>query len=147
MYELRVRRVRRSCAAEPAQVGGPFDLVPMFERLVDGEPRETFMCAHLDVRNHVLGIERVAIGCLTGVEVHPREVFRAAILTSAAAVVIAHNHPSGDPRPSHEDLALTQRLREVGELVGIPVLDHVILGDRRDYARYWSVAEKGWHTC
>jgi len=89
-----------------------------------------FVVVALDVRNVVLDVIEVARGCLTGVEVHPREVFRPLIRQAAAAAVVAHNHPSGDPTPSDEDLTLTQRLREVGELVGIPLLDHIVVGDR-----------------
>lgn len=141
IYEFRVRRVRRSCAREPDQMlGGSGDAAMCFRAFCADEPREIFMAAHLDVRNRVLGIEKVAVGCMTGVEVHPREVFRAALLSGAVAIVVGHNHPSGDPRPSAADIALTQRLRDVGELVGVPVLDHVIVaGDD-----YYSLAEQGW---
>lgn len=141
IYEFRIRRVRRSCAREPnAELNGAADAANCFRVFCADEPREIFMVAHLDVRNRVLGIEKVAIGCLTGVEVHPREVFRAAILASAAGIVVGHNHPSGNAQPSNEDIALTQRLRDVGDLVGIPVLDHVIIagGD------HCSLAERGW---
>jgi DNA repair protein RadC len=71
----------------------------------------------------------VGIGTICGVDVHPREVFRQAIVNGAAAVILAHNHPSGDPSPSRQDIELTKRLREVGELVGITVLDHVVVAE------------------
>ncbi len=92
-----------------------------------GADRESFYVIPLDVRNRSLGIEEVAKGHLTGVEVHPREVFKGAILSNAAHVIIAHNHPSGDPSPSPQDIELTKRLAEVGKLVGIPIRDHVIV--------------------
>ena len=93
-----------------------------------GLAQEIFVVLALDIRNVIIDEVEVARGCLTGVDVHPREVFRPLIRQSAAACVVAHNHPSGDPQPSADDMALTLRLREVGELVGIPVLDHLVIG-------------------
>jgi DNA repair protein RadC len=102
--------------------------------------QEHFVVYDLDVRHRVIAMRIVHVGTLTGVEVHPREVFRGAILNSAAALVLAHNHPSGDPSPSRQDLELTGRLREVGELCGITVLDHVIVAADG----FTSLAERGW---
>jgi DNA repair protein RadC len=99
---------------------------------------EEFWVLGLDVRHRLQFEACVARGCLTGVEVHPREVFRPLIRAGAAACIVAHNHPSGDPTPSRDDLLLTARLREVGELVGIPVLDHVIVATNG----YVSIAER-----
>ncbi len=82
----------------------------------------------LDGRNVLIGLHHVSTGSLTTTLVHPREVFKAAILANAAAVILVHNHPSGDPAPSAEDVALTTRLRDAGDLMGIRVLDHVVLG-------------------
>jgi DNA repair protein RadC len=113
----------------------------VFHRLrcrMDGLTQEIFVVLALDVRNSVIDEIEVARGCLTGVEVHPREVFRPLIRMSAAAAVVAHNHPSGDPTPSPEDVFLTRRLREVGDIVGIPVLDHVVVGR----GAYVSLAER-----
>ena len=104
------------------------------------QDREHFIAFHLNVRHRLLRRRTVHIGTLTGVECHPREVFRGALLGAAAAIIVAHNHPSGDPTPSRDDIALTNRLREVGELCGIPVLDHVIVAD----AGYVSMAERRW---
>lgn len=89
--------------------------------------RESFYAIHLDTRNRVIGVEEVAKGTLNGVEVHPREVFKSAMLTNARAMIIAHNHPSGDPTPSRQDIELTTRLVDVGKMLGVPILDHVIL--------------------
>lgn len=102
--------------------------------------REHLIVFHLNVRHRVLRRRTVHIGSLTGVECHPREIFKGAILGSAAAIIVAHNHPSGDPTPSRADVELTIRLREVGEFVGIPVLDHVIVCA----AGYVSMAERNW---
>jgi len=89
--------------------------------------REVFLVLALDVRHRVRGEHRIAEGHLGGVEVHPRELFRPLIREGAAAALLVHNHPSGDPTPSAEDFALTERMRAAGDLVGIPVLDHVII--------------------
>lgn len=94
-----------------------------------GLAQEVFLVLGLDMRNGVVIEVEVARGHLTGVDVHPREVFRPLIRAGAAAGVCAHNHPSGDPTPSPQDLRLTERLREVGEMVGIPLVDHVVLAD------------------
>ncbi len=94
-------------------------------------PVETFGLLALDVRHRLKKEAVVSVGCLTSSLVHPREVFQEAIASRAAAIVLFHNHPSGDPEPSAEDLALTRRLASAGTLLGIEVLDHVILGAGR----------------
>ena len=91
--------------------------------------REHFVTLLLNRKNAVIGITTVSVGSLTASVVSPREVFKAAILANAAAIVCAHNHPSGSPQPSPEDKALTARLVQGGKLLGIPVLDHIIVGD------------------
>ena len=101
--------------------------------------REVFYVLLLDGKNRVQSEVRVSEGSLTAALVHPREVFAPAIRDAAAALILVHNHPSGDPTPSAEDRAITERLRQVGELVGIRVLDHVVIGR----GRYASMAEQG----
>ena len=100
---------------------------------------ERFLAVHLNTKNKVLSIETISIGTLDSSLVHPRELFKTAIKNSSAALILAHNHPSGDPYPSREDLTLTRRLREGGEILGIQILDHVIIGDNR----YVSLREEG----
>ena len=95
---------------------------------VAGLAQEVFLVIGIDIRNRVLDVVEVAKGGLHLVEVHPREVFRPLIRMSAAGGLLAHNHPSGDPTPSYEDIALTRRLREVGQVVGIPIVDHLVIG-------------------
>ena len=90
--------------------------------------REQFMILHLDAKNRIIKEDVVSIGALTGTIAHPREVFKSAIKESAHSVILVHNHPSGDPTPSDEDLKMTERLSEAGEILGIKVLDHVIVG-------------------
>jgi DNA repair protein RadC len=99
--------------------------------------REQFFVLLLDGRNRLITELRIAEGTLTAALVHPREVFASAIRLTAAALVLVHNHPSGDPTPSAEDTALTERLRRAGELIGIRVLDHVVVGQ----GRFVSLAE------
>lgn len=108
-------------------------------RLCD-KPIEEFWALGLDVRHRVRFESCLARGCLTGVEVHPRDVFRVLIEQGVAAVIFCHNHPSGEPTPSREDLELTHRLREVGQLCGIAVLDHVVVAQDG----FVSIAERGW---
>lgn len=105
-----------------------------------GLDREQFLVACLDAKHAIIGVNVVSIGSLTLSIVHPREVFKPAILLNAHALIAAHNHPSGDPSPSAEDRTLTARLRQAGELIGIALLDHIILGDDRLY----SFADFGW---
>lgn len=123
-----------------SRLAGACDVWHYIRDELAGEMREHFVLITLDVRHRVIAKRTIAIGSLTGVEVHPREVFKPAILDSAAAVIIAHNHPSGDPSPSRQDVELTARLRAVGETHGIVLVDHVIVGD----GGYQSMAERKW---
>jgi len=102
--------------------------------------REHFLIIPVTARNQVLGIETVSIGHLTASLVHPRELFRYAIRRSAASLIAVHNHPSGDPAPSSEDLALTRRLKDASELLGITLIDHIVIGD----GRFASLKELGY---
>ena len=103
------------------------------------ETKEHFIALHLDVKNRILCIDRVSAGTMTGSLIHPREVFKTALLSSAASVLLIHNHPSGDPTPSRDDISITEKLKGAGEMIGIAVLDHVIIGDG-----YVSLKEKGY---
>lgn len=103
------------------------------------ETRENFIAVHLDAKNKVLCVDPVSIGSLNASIVHPREVFKSCLLSSAAALILVHNHPSGDPNPSAEDHEITARLKEGSELLGIRILDHVIIGNPRHY----SFADQG----
>jgi DNA repair protein RadC len=113
------------------------DIFRICEPRVAGLAQELFIVVGMDVRNGLLDVVEVARGTVHGVEVHPREVFRPLIRMAAAAGVIVHNHPSGDPTPSLQDIELTRRLFAVGDLLGVPIIDHVVIGDRA----YRSVKE------
>ena len=103
-------------------------------------PKEQLRGIYLDTHNRVIHNEVISIGTINSNIVHPREVFKPAILCNAAAIILSHNHPSGDPNPSAEDRRVTQRLREAGQLLGIEVLDHVIVGEKD---RFVSLKERG----
>ncbi len=91
--------------------------------------RENFLIMCLDAKNKITALNLNSTGTLNSTIVHPREVFKAAILANTAAIILAHNHPSGDPNPSREDIDLTNRLAEAGKILGIEILDHIIIGD------------------
>jgi DNA repair protein RadC len=103
------------------------DVADRFTPRLFNLPREVFIAVLLNARNETIREITVAVGCLTGSLVHPREVFQPAVRDSAAAVILVHNHPSGDPTPSPEDVQLTERLVEAGRILGIRVLDHVVV--------------------
>jgi DNA repair protein RadC len=96
--------------------------------------REHFVVLYVDAKNRIIGREIVSVGTLTSSIVHPREVFKGAILSSAASIILCHNHPSGVITPSKEDIQITNKLVKVGNLLEIKVLDHLILGDDRCYS-------------
>jgi len=133
---------RRSLARPPpprAQFASPRDVAAFLLPEFGARPVEQFGVVLLDTKHRVLRTIVLSVGGLDSTPVQAREVFRHAAAASAAAVVVFHNHPSGDPQPSQDDLSLTRRLVAAGELMGIPVLDHVVLGD----GRYWSCKEMG----
>ncbi|MEW4284237.1 RadC family protein [Priestia koreensis] len=102
--------------------------------------QEHFVCLYLNTKNQVLHKQTIFIGSLNSSIVHPREVFKEAFRRSAASIICVHNHPSGDPTPSREDIEVTKRLKECGRIIGIDLLDHLIIGDRK----YISLKEKGY---
>lgn len=130
MYVAELKR-RRYRGKRPPEVTNPRQAHDVLKPRVEDWSREHFLVILLDARNGVVGIETISVGSLTASIVHPREVFRPAIVAAAAGIVIGHNHPSGDPEPSPEDLAVTRRLNQVAELVGIQLHDHVIFTDRQ----------------
>ena len=103
------------------------------------KPQEHFCIFCLNTKNKIAGVHTVSIGSLNSTIVHPREVYKAAMLNNAAAIICIHNHPSGDPEPSRDDIETTKRLVDAGNILGIDVLDHIIIGD----GRYTSLKEHG----
>ena len=127
VYALQVVR-EGSVKAATGAIAGPADAASIFETFIGHRDREYLVSMLLDTRMKILGLNVVSIGSLNASLCHPREVFKPALLLNAAAMIVAHNHPSGDAAPSREDLALHTRLKEVGALIGIAVLDHLIIG-------------------
>lgn len=125
----RAPRLRIGDSPYRGAITGPDDVLHAWPELVSAE-REVFGVLVMNARHHATRRVVVSIGSLNASIVHPREVFRVAILYSAASLVLVHNHPSGDPAPSEEDLSITRRLVSVGDTVGIGVLDHVIISSR-----------------
>jgi len=111
----------------------PGSIAPLLFKHFEVLDRECFAVVLLNSKNRIIGINTVSIGSLTQSIAEPREVFKPAILSNAAAVILAHNHPSGDPQPSQNDKAATVRLKQAGEVLGIKVLDHIITGDPGKY--------------
>lgn len=120
-----------SVADAPLQTTEPADTPAKVLKFLDEyrtRDREHFIALYLNSRSSVIAIEVVSVGTVSASLVHPREVFKGAILFNAATVIVAHNHPSGDPEPSAEDRECTRRLRQAGELLGIPLIDHIVMG-------------------
>ena len=126
-------------AGDKPLVKTPDDVASVVSGRLKGKKKEHFLALLLDTRNRLIKVAEISIGSLDSSIVHPREVFKEAISASAASVIFVHNHPSGDPEASEDDIKLTKRLAEVGEIVGIDVLDHIIVGDND----YLSLKGKG----
>jgi len=109
---------------------GPEDVADMFMREMAALDREHFRAVLLNTKNRILGVRTISIGSLNASIVHAREVFKAAVAESAQAIVLVHNHPSGLPEPSSEDIVVTERLAEAGRILGIEILDHIVLGSQ-----------------
>ena len=124
-FELARRGLQKGLGVLPA-ISNPADAIPMVAEIKD-ERKEHFICLYLNARNQIIHKETVSIGSLSASIVHPREVFLAAITHSAASIILAHNHPSGDVSPSQDDIDLTHRLVRAGDIMGIEILDHIIV--------------------
>jgi DNA repair protein RadC len=134
------RRLAARRLQEGDRFSGPEDVARHFFPRLRDAPCEQFHAVLLDGRHRVKRVVLVSQGTLTASLVHPREVFRPALREAAAALVVVHNHPSGDPTPSQEDRQVTERLQRAGELLGIPLLDHVVVAEQG----FVSLREKGW---
>ncbi|WP_292462645.1 DNA repair protein RadC [Methanolobus sp.] len=122
------------------KIRSPADVYSLLYPKMREQKRERLVALLLDTKNQVLREEVISIGSLNANIVHPREVFKVALMESCASVILSHNHPSGDPTPSREDIAVTEKLIEGGKLLGIDVLDHVVIGE----GRYVSLKDEGY---
>jgi DNA repair protein RadC len=144
MYRIPVCRIElvreRTLAAETKTIRSPADAAAIVRDYIGDADREHFVVLCLDGRHKVVAINTVSVGSLDTAFAHPREVFKPAVLSNSAAVVLAHNHPSGDPEPSPDDCRITARLTNAGNILGITVLDHVIVGQDE---RFCSLKQRG----
>jgi len=138
VFEL-ARRLETFVEEPKRKICSPKDVYVLMYPKMREQKKEKFITLCLDTKNQVLKEEVVSIGSLNASIVHPREVFKSALMESSASVIIVHNHPSGDPSPSREDIMVTEKLVEGGKLLGIDVLDHIIIGD----GRYVSLKDEG----
>jgi len=138
-FELSRRLEGYPEAGDKPIVKTPEDVAGLVKGRLRGKKREHFLALLLDTRNQLIKVSEISIGSMDTSIVHPREVFKEAISASAASVIFVHNHPSGDPTASEDDIKLTKRLAEAGEIVGIDVLDHIIIGDKK----YLSLKREG----
>ncbi len=134
------RRLAAERGRRSRRIRGPRDVHTRLGPRLRDRRQEEFWGLYLDTQNRVLAERRITVGLLNASLVHPREVFAPAIARAAASVLLVHNHPSGDPEPSSEDMEVTRQLAASGALLGIPVRDHVVLGD----GAYVSLRERGW---
>jgi len=143
VYRCQLVRENSLTLAERPVVRTPADVARLLSDHLQGVDWEHFVSILLDTKNKVIGVNTVSVGILDCSLVHPREVYKPAILCNAASVIVAHNHPSGDPSPSVEDTRITKRLSEAGEIIGIDLLDHIVVGDGTEPLRWVSLKERG----
>ncbi len=133
------RRMASTLRPESLSLTSPHAVASFLMEEMRYYKKEYFKIILLDTKNHIISVEEVSVGSLNSSIVHPREIFTLPIKKSAAAIILVHNHPSGDPHPSREDLDVTNRLVEAGKILGIAVLDHIIVGE----GKYLSFKEMG----
>ncbi len=130
----------KSVSYVPRVISCPSDIAKLFSDFIGDSDREQFIVCCLNTKNQPTDLSIISIGCLDSTVVHPREIFKVAILSNAAAIILGHNHPSGNPEPSNEDKNITNRICEVGRVHGIKILDHIIVGDNS----FLSFKEQGY---
>lgn len=130
------RRIEQMGIGEKDVVNNPNDVARLLGQMLRDEKREHFYAVMLDVKNTVVKLCAISIGTLDSSLVNPRELFREAIREGAASVIVAHNHPSGDPTPSSEDIQVTRRLVQAGDILGLPVRDHIIVGSEHEFVSF-----------
>lgn len=133
------RRMAVSLKPDAATFSSPQEVAAYLREEMRYYKKEYFKIMLLNTKNQVISLEDVSVGSLNSSIVHPREIFNPAVKKSAASVILVHNHPSGDPSPSREDLEVTKRLVEAGKIMGIKILDHIVIGENS----YFSFKEKG----
>ncbi|MCM3736496.1 DNA repair protein RadC [Bacillus cytotoxicus] len=141
IYEIqRIRQVKTEVEVEVKTIRNPDDAARIATQFIGDDDREVFFVMCLNTKNHVVAVHRAHIGSLNASLVHPRDVYKSAILNNSASIIVAHQHPSGETYPSREDIDVTKRLAEAGKVLGIELLDHIIINDT---GKYTSLKEKG----
>ncbi len=138
-HEVRIQVVRESNPEQDYCINKSEDAYNLVKDQMEALDREAFLVASLNTKNKLLGLNLVSLGTLNQSLVHPREVFKSAILMNALSIVLFHNHPGGDPKPSTQDSEVTKRLTEAGTLLGIKIVDHIIVG----YNTFYSFLDEG----
>lgn len=133
------KRVYTNAYKEKIKISNSYDIYTYFKTKLKDKKQEHFYVLYLDNKNKIIENKLLYVGTINKSVVHPREIFKNAYLNSASYIVCIHNHPSGDPHPSKEDILLTKNLKEIGKLNNIPILDHIIIGD----VSYYSFFEEG----
>lgn len=139
---VRIKQVITKGEVERERIASPQDAADIATKYIGDEDREVFLLLVLNTQNQVNAVHRCHVGSINSAIVHPREVMKAAILNNGVSIVVAHNHPSYSPVPTREDIAVTQRLKEVGSLLGIELLDSLIVTDNPN--KFISLKEKGY---
>lgn len=142
IYEIqRIKQVVSEIETNKYIIRSPEDGADIARQFIGDDDREVFFVMCLNTKNHVIAVHRAHVGSLNASIVHPRDVFKAAIMNNSASIVVSHQHPSGDPQPSQEDIHITRRLTEAGRILGIELLDHIIIGDNNKKV---SLKERGY---
>jgi len=139
LYSTRLVRETEFTYPTRFQVTEPSEVAPILQNYFRNKDREEFLIVLLDTANTVTGLSQISVGGLSSSVVEPRQIFKTAILSNAAAIILAHQHPSGNPEPSREDIQITSQIAEAGEVMDIPVHDHLIITE----SDYTSLAERG----
>lgn len=138
---ISLRMIREtSVLYAPRRISSPDDAVSLVKAFLEDSDRECMIAVYLNIKNEPTAIHTVSIGTLSTSPLHPREVLKAALLSNAATFILAHNHPSGDPTPSTDDIEVTRRMTDAGRLLGIELIDHVIIGSDE---RFISLRQQG----
>lgn len=126
----------KSISYLPRVISKPQEVAKLFSNFIKDSDKEQFVICCLNTKNQPTNISIISIGCVDSTLVHPREVFKVAILSNASAIILCHNHPSGNTEPSKDDKMITERICEVGKIHGIKILDHIIIGDDNNFLSF-----------
>lgn len=131
---VKLKMVKESVLEYDISINSPDVAAELIQKMIGDSDRENLVLVCLDTKNKPTSVQIISTGSLNSSIVHPREVFKSVLISNAASFLIGHNHPSGDLTPSAEDINITERLIEVGSLVGVPIIDHVIVSDKKFYS-------------